>query len=243
MEINVITSVSYNKLKDEASELNRIMRDIAARLTDEQWNIEMVQKQEELKEFLEDKPLMDMLLFDVTRSGDIELLEEVRQDYKLAFVMLLADGNISPMKYMKPSIQAQSLLLRPFSKEQALNSLSEFISGYIKTFHNPAEDNTATFVVESKDEGKISIPYDQIYYFEAMEKKVYVCTGVDEFGFYDTLDGLMENLPEGFLRCHRSFIVNESKIVRVALSKNTIYLEDEYEVPLSRSYKPDFKEM
>lgn len=239
----MITSVSYNKLKDEASELNRIMRDIAARLTDEQWNIEMVQKQEELKEFLEDKPLMDMLLFDVTRSGDIELLEEVRQDYKLAFVMLLADGNISPMKYMKPSIQAQSLLLRPFSKEQALNSLSEFISGYIKTFHNPAEDNTATFVVESKDEGKISIPYDQIYYFEAMEKKVYVCTGVDEFGFYDTLDGLMENLPEGFLRCHRSFIVNESKIVRVALSKNTIYLEDEYEVPLSRSYKPDFKEM
>lgn len=239
----MITSVSYNKLKDEASELNRIMRDIAARLTDEQWNIEMVQKQEELKEFLEDKPLMDMLLFDVTRSGDIELLEEVRQDYKLAFVMLLADGNISPMKYMKPSIQAQSLLLRPFSKEQALNCLSEFISGYIKTFHNPAEDNTATFVVESKDEGKISIPYDQIYYFEAMEKKVYVCTGVDEFGFYDTLDGLMENLPEGFLRCHRSFIVNESKIVRVALSKNTIYLEDEYEVPLSRSYKPDFKEM
>ncbi|MCQ2498909.1 MAG: LytTR family transcriptional regulator DNA-binding domain-containing protein [Lachnospiraceae bacterium] len=239
----MITSVSYNKLKDEASELNKIIRDVAARLTDEQWNLEMLQKQDELRSFLEDKPLMDMLLYDITGTGDLEYLEEVRKEYKLAFVMLLADGSISPMKYMKPSIQAQSLLLRPFSREQALNCLSEFIGGYVKAFHNSSEDNRATFIVESKDEGKISIPYDQIYYFEAMEKKVYVCTGVDEYGFYDTLDGLMENLPEEFLRCHRSFIVNKNKIVRVALSQNTIYLEDEYEVPLSRSYKPDFKEM
>jgi len=239
----MITSISYNKLKDESVELNKIIKELAAKLTDEQWNIQGVQKQEELLKLLEDKPLMDIMLYDVTRTGDIELLENVRKDYKLAFIMLLADATVSPMKYMKPGISAQSLLLRPFTSEQAMDSLLELISGYVKTFHSPVADNTAMFVVESKDEGRICVPYDQIYYFEAMEKKVYVCTGVDEYGFYDTLDGLMDTLPEGFKRCHRSFIVNEDKILKVALSKNTIYLEDEYEVPLSRSYKPDFKEM
>lgn len=239
----MITSISYNKLKDEASELNRIMKDLAAKLTDEQWKIEAMLSQDELKILLEDKPLMDILLYDVTRDGDIELLEAIRKQYKLAFVMLLADVSVSPMKYMKPTIQAQSLLLRPYTKEQAYSTLHELVNGYVKAFHEDSADGASSFIVESQEDGKISVPYDQIYYFEAMEKKVYVCTGVDEFGFYGTLDGLMEELPEGFMRCHRSFIVNTKKVLKVALSKNTIYLDDEYEVPLSRSYKPDFKEM
>lgn len=239
----MITSISYDKLKDEALELNRVIKDLAAKLTDESWNIEAILKQDELKRFLEDKPLIDILLCDVTRDGDIELLESIRKDYKLAFIMLLSDATVSPMKYMKPTIQAQSLLLRPFSREQAEDTLLELVSGYVKAFHSKDSDTSSSFIVESQDDGKISVPYDQIYYFEAMEKKVYVCTGMDEFGFYGTLDGLMESLPEGFMRCHRSFIVNKDKILKVALSKNTIYLDDEYEVPLSRSYKPDFKEM
>ncbi|MBQ0028679.1 MAG: LytTR family transcriptional regulator DNA-binding domain-containing protein [Lachnospiraceae bacterium] len=238
----MVTSVTYNKIEKEVSQLNKMVRDLAARLTDEQWMYQILNNQKAVKEFVEDTPLIDVLFYDVTGEGDIELLEKLRESYRSTHIMLLADCKISPMKYMKPGIQAQSLLLRPWSNEQASESVTDFITEYVKAAFGEKRDESATMLVESRD-GKVNVPYDQIFYFEAMEKKVYVCTGADEYGFYGTLESLEESLPEGFLRCHRSFIVNSDKITKVALSQSTIYLKDGYEVPLSRSYKPTFKGM
>ena len=92
-------------------------------------------------------------------------------------------------------------------------------------------------VLTSKEE-TLSIPYSQIYFFEAREKKVFVCTCREEFGFYHTIDKLEKDLPEQFIRCHRGFIVNTEKIRRISFSQNVIFLADDFNVPLSRSYKP-----
>lgn len=238
----MVTSVTYDKISKEATQLNIIIKDMAARLTEEQWIYEILSKQQAVRDYLEDIPLIDLLFYDVTGEGDIELLESIRANYRNSHIMLLADCQISPMKYMKPGIQAQSLLLRPWTEEQAKDTIRDFVAEYVKTAFGEKRDDSATMLVESRD-GKVNVPYDQIYYFEAMEKKVYVCTGADEYGFYGTLESLEESLPEGFLRCHRSFIVNTNKIIRVALSQSTIFLKDDYEVPLSRSYKPTFKGM
>lgn len=238
----MINSVTYDRKKEEATGLNSILKELAAILTEEQWNYELLHTVTAFKEYVEDKPLMDLLLFDVSEDSDIDELISVRNDYRQSHVMLLADMNVSPMRYMKPSISAQSLLLRPFAREQAEESLKEFVANYITETYGDKRDESAAFLVETRD-GKVSIPYDQIYYIEAMDKKVYICSGADEYGFYETLDTLEERLPEEFMRCHRSFIVNSHKISKVALSQNTIYLTDDYEVPLSRSYKPVFKDL
>ena len=63
----------------------------------------------------------------------------------------------------------------------------------------------------------------------------------EEYGFYLTMDRLAEELPEQFLRCHRSFIVNSRKIRKIMLSQNLIGLEDGFDIPLSRSYKAVLK--
>ena len=67
-------------------------------------------------------------------------------------------------------------------------------------------------------------------------------TGMEEYGFNDTLDRLETELEEGFIRCHRSFLVNKTMIESVWLSQNRQMLEDDIEIPLSRSYKPLIKE-
>lgn len=238
----MINSVAYDRLKEEALGLNNIIKDLAARLTDEYWNYELIYSIDKLKDYIEDRPLIDLMLFDINNDSDINDLANIRDSYRQSHIMLLADMKISPMKYMKPSISAQSLLLRPFNREQAEESLREFLTNYISETYGDKRDESAAFLVETRD-GKVSIPYEQIYYIEAMDKKVYICSGADEYGFYETLDTLESMLPEGFLRCHRSFIVNSGKITKVALSQNTIFLNDGYEVPLSRSYKPVFKDL
>ena len=58
-----------------------------------------------------------------------------------------------------------------------------------------------------------------------------------EFSFYDTLDNLTQTLPEQFIRCHKSFIVNKRFITCLSVSRGEIELEDGIILPLSRSYK------
>ena len=92
-------------------------------------------------------------------------------------------------------------------------------------------------MVESRGERSI-IGYRRINYFESREKKVFLCTDSEEFGFYDTLDELEKTLSEDFIRIHRSFLVNRQKIASVFISQGRVLLTDGSEVPLSRSYKP-----
>ena len=90
-------------------------------------------------------------------------------------------------------------------------------------------------------EGTFRIPFEQIYYLEAREKKVFVRTRQEEFGVGETIERLAEQLPENFVRCHRSFVVNEEHITQIRLSENLLYLGKELFVPISRTCKERFK--
>ena len=236
----MVSFVTYDNCQSELNELRSIVKDLAAKLSEEQWNIEQFSQFEKIYDYVQLKPLMDMLLYDVTGQQALKYLFEIRKEYRVSKIMVLADMKTSPMEYMKPGIKADSLLLRPWSRQQAAEVLQEFILEYLKSIEKEKQEGIASYIIESKD-GTLSIPYEQIYYFEAREKKIFVCTGKEEFGFYHTIDKLAEELPERFLRCHRGFIVNGDKIRKIMLSQNMIYLTDGFDVPLSRSYKADLK--
>lgn len=234
----MVSMAAYDEERAELDELKAVTKELAARLSEDTWRIEQMSSLKQLRAWLEETPLLDMLLYDVTRLGALDYLRQIRKSYRRAGLLILADRDTSPMTYLKPDIHADSLLLRPWSKEQVLEVLEEFIREYLETSRGMEEQ---FYVIDTK-EGSTRIPYDKIYYFEAREKKVYVCAGKEEFGFYYTIDKLTEELPEQFIRCHRGFVVNSLKIRKIMLSQNIICLADGFEVPLSRSYKADLKE-
>ena len=80
-------------------------------------------------------------------------------------------------------------------------------------------------------------------FFESRNKKVYVNTGFEEYSFYDTLDNIESRVGDGFVRCHRSFIIAKSRIKKVMLSQNTVILDTDCYIPLSRTYKSVLKEL
>ena len=240
MRIKMITSLTYDRNVKELNALMQIIKDLAAKSTDEYWKMGQASSGEEILQYFGENELLDMLFYDISCDEAIPSLQKIRSGYKNTALLLIADAHISPMVYLRPDIMASSLLLRPWDYQTAWDTIREFIKSYLQNVKS--QSGMKMYAIETR-EGTINIPYEKIYFFEAREKKVYVCVGKEEYGFYTTLDTLMGKLPEQFIRCHRGFIVNTDKIRKIMISKNIIYLEEGFDVPLSRSYKEVVKKL
>lgn len=71
-----------------------------------------------------------------------------------------------------------------------------------------------------------------ITYLSSNLRKVTVCCRDRQYETYAKLDDLMPQFPDGFVRCHRSFIVNLA--YATALERDVIRLHDGTEIPVSR---------
>ncbi|MCL2865762.1 MAG: LytTR family DNA-binding domain-containing protein [Lachnospiraceae bacterium] len=75
-----------------------------------------------------------------------------------------------------------------------------------------------------------------ILYFEVHNKDIYGFTQNETFTFRGKIAQLEQDLvPKGFLRVHRSYLINQKKIFKNF--GNQIVLRGGFEIPLSRKYK------
>lgn len=235
----MIVMLISDESKTERKYIVSYSKDFAGKWTEESWKWAECASVSELEAYVEKKTRADMVCVDITAEGALELTKELRKLAPSAYIILIASPQISPMLYLRPSIGAESLMMKPLKQEQIREIMEEAIRAYAGRFYKP--DEKKVFVIENRG-GRDLIDYENIYFFEAREKRVYLNTNMEEYGFYDTLDQLEERLEETFLRCHRSFLVNKNKIEKVFLSQNRLVLQDGFEIPLSRSYKPGLKE-
>ena len=211
----------------------------AAYHTDEYWRFLESGSVSELVDSLIETDKVDMICLDVTMEGALKMAEQLREEYNSAYFILIADSSISPVLYIRPSIRAESLVMKPLERTQLEEVIGEAVMVYTKRMEAP--EDRRVFVAENKGEKNL-IEYNKILFFEAREKKVFLSTEREEYGFYDTLDKLESTLDDTFIRCHRSYIANAAHIARVELSVGRVVLDDGTELPLSRSYKADMKE-
>ena len=231
----MISAALCNQASD-AQMLEQELRDEVAMRTDESVLVKKVLNKKLLEEFLQEKGLVDFICVDVTVKQGIHYAELLRENYPGSAIVLVADMSISPVTYMKPSIMAAALLLKPLSHEPVRQTFEELMDHFVD---NASEEDV--FVVENRDERQ-RIPYSAILYFEARAKKIYVCTADCEYGFYDTMEQLEGRLADNFVRSHRSYLINKKYIKKVMVSKGYVLLQDDIEIPLSRSYKGVLKE-
>ena len=214
-------------------------KDMMGSMRDEMLEIHKCQTIEMLKKIVDSGEKADLACIDITIPEALELTKLFRSKNETAYIILIASLKISPVTYMKPSIRAESLILKPFQSQQVDMAVKEAIQEVLKKYQNPDIDKV--FVVDNQ-EGRVLIEYSAIYFFEARNKKIYLNTGAREYGFYSTIEQLQEELGEQFIRCHRGFLVNQKKIERVVFAKNLLILTDGYEIPVSRTYKSILKE-
>lgn len=212
-------------------------RNQAALLTDDLWEWIECGSLEELRQVAAENRRIDVFCIDLTIEGSLDVVRTLRCENPESYIILIADCGISPVVYMRPQIRAESLMLKPLTVSQISNTLHEAIFTYLG---RSGSDERKSFLVECRGEKSI-IEYGRINFFESREKRIFLCTDSEEFGFYDTIDQLEEKLSGDFLRVHRSFLINKKKIAKVSLSKNRVYLMNGEEIPMSRSYKSSVK--
>lgn len=231
--------VGYSSKKSDLRLIADEIRLLAARSSDEDWEFYLFGTVVELANYVNQSENLDLVCIDINNDLEVSMAELIRKSYEQSVILVITDTNVSPTKYMKPSIMAASLLLRPFGKEQVSKTISDLFK-FIE--RNKSENENESFVVKSKSE-RFFVPYDRIIYFEARDKKIFLNTLQKEYGFYDTVEHLMSGLPDYFVRCHRGFVINSKKIKKIAFSENVICMQHNVMIPLSKSYKSKIKEL
>ncbi len=138
-------------------------------------------------------------------------------------------------------LAACDYLVKPFSLERFIIAVDKMIL-HLNISKNSSQPNKGTpsenysFI---KAEGKIyKVYYDDLLYAEAKGNYSKIMTGSMvlstkmPFNYFESL--LPKNL---FVRIHRSFIINKSKITHI--EGNTIYI-NEIEMPIGANYKEAF---
>lgn len=233
----MITVLICDRDEGEAGMIVRDCRDQVARSGDQALHLEQLSN---LADVVQQEKPVDLLYYDFVKGHSPRELRAFRRQYTGAMLMLLTDPTVSPLEYLRPGIAPDSLLLRPISKTQLRQVNGEFIDSYFERCRDGQKESS--FVVETREE-KLFIPYAHIYYFEARDKKLFVRVRDAEYAFYGTIDALAKQLPDSFRRCHRSYIVNTGKLVRIIPAENYIELCNQIGVPLSRSYKQLFQDV
>lgn len=222
----------------EEEKIRKYLSKLTAYYTDEKLELKVLHGSDSFVEEIQKTDLLDVAFIDVTIQGALEAARLMRKRFAKTEVLVIADVSISPMQYMHPSIRASALLLRPETMEWEM-AIRDFYE-QLPAVSEKQNDQTRVLWIKNR-EGTFRVPYDQIYYLEAREKKVFVRTRQEEFGVGETMEKLLEQLPENFVRCHRSFVVNADHITKIRLSENLLYLGNELFVPVSRTYKEKFK--
>ncbi len=139
-------------------------------------------------------------------------------------------------------LSAIDYLLKPFSLERfiiAVDKAAEKIQGM--QMHTPAatENTDAENFFFIKTEGKIfKILFNDVLYAEASGNYTKIITTQNTLMPSMTFTALTELLPANiFIRVHRSFIINKSKIGHI--EGNRVYIND-VEIPIGSNHKEEF---
>jgi hypothetical protein len=120
------------------------------------------------------------------------------------------------------------------------------IEGCVTAIYPALTEGKSVVTIKTAD-GWIPMPFSQVVYLEAKEKKTYV--------YGEELSGTHKNalqefeylLPkENFIRCHRSFIVNVNHIKMIYPDTHSTFvlsMDNGDRVPVSQSYSSYFRKL
>lgn len=234
----MISMMTFCSEIQELIRIKNISKKHVAILSEDKWVMEFYDKIEEFKTKIKENPQLDIICYELEPEHGINYASYIRKCYEQAYLILMADVSISPIEYIKPDILPTGLIITPATTEDVSKVLWDVFEAYMDKING--NKFKRAYVIANRED-KTIIPYKDILYFEARNKKVYIRYKNEEIGFYESIDKIEKELEKEFVRTHRGYLINKSMIRKISLAENMVMLKDDIIIPLSRKYKGELK--
>jgi two-component system LytT family response regulator len=135
-------------------------------------------------------------------------------------------------------LSVTDFLLKPYTFERfslAVNKATEYFQW--QQFPVTISQKAVNFIFVKSGYKLVKIFIDNILYIEGLRDYQHIITTDEKIIASHSMNELEKLLPEGFVRCHKSFIVSLSGII--SIEHDRIRIGNKY-IPIGDSYKADF---
>lgn len=184
--------------------------------------------EELLKAVQNSETLIDLVLMDIeleAGKNGLTAAEEICQARPQIRIIYVTGYND---RYAQRVLLSQVNLVGYLTKPLDPSVLSCYLD---KIYRTSSQKSFFTFFVRGH---QISVLTETVLYLESRNHTVLIHTDNGDYTVYEKLSTLSEQLPQVFVRCHKSFLVNMNRIRR--LNESEICLSEELMVPVSKRY-------
>lgn len=193
---------------DELNNITTIAKIIESSIIESDFDAEIstiTNNQDVICELISQRKL-DVLILDIdfgkNQKNGMEFAKELRKLNKDFYLVFLS----AHPRYMHMSFVNKTFdyLVKPIHPNAILD--------FVKRLKEEFEQTNKLFIQINKS---LSLRSDDILYIEKQGSKAYVYTSSSTYSVTKTLENLIKILPNNFIRCHRSYIVNKEKILSI----------------------------
>lgn len=185
------------------------------------------------------KTKTDLVLLDINLNGEnsgIEIAKQINSNYLIPFVYITSHSDPATLKKVNET-KPYGYLLKPFD-EKALQANIEL------AYHKFNLEKRETVVKKLSDSifvkvksALVKILISDISYAEAYDNYCYIKTADQKHLISQTLKSVEEKLlSHGFLRVHRGYLINVTKIQSV--TEGDVFI-DNTPIPIGRTFRED----
>lgn len=179
----------------------------------------------ELLSYITDNDV-DILFLDIDLKSNIngiEVASRFRESNKSAYIIFLtAHYEFAMLAY---KVKTFDYLLKPFSASKLEETVLRLYDDTIK--------NNQIYV--SLGNGKYIIKQADIFFIEKERSKSIIHTSQSDIEVYASFNELKSCLPENFVRCHKSYIVNVNNVSKFNTKDNFLQVNAQ-QIPYSEKY-------
>lgn len=194
----------------------------------------------EIYEYSDEKLPASAALYILEINDDTETVSRrLRSLNSGSYIIVRLNGYNELKKAVTPGICPSGILVAPCEKGDVEAVLDEIYSDRMRCTAGSEKLGMFSFRQKARE---FSIPFEKILLFESSNKKVLIRTETQEFEVCETLEAILKRAPNCFMKIHKSFVVNLTRIVSADYGAMTVELDDGSVAFISRTYKAELRE-
>ena len=188
---------------------------------------------EETLEYV-DSHQVDVLFLDINLNSRItgcDIADIVRRNNKNVYIVFLT-GHLE-YALLAYKYKTFDYLPKPIVDERLEETVLRLIE----------DMNSGTTNYIRINNNRTIINADEVNYIKKDGMKLVFCTNNETYETYSSFSRFKNCLPENFIRCHKSYIVNMNNVTKLKANENILELKNNQTCTLGAKYKNNFMEV